>query len=110
MGWMQPALIPPKLPLSHVSQCLALSLQRHPAKRKQALDVSRSGGTGMSCRETYIPDCPPWTPTKETVAPAQPGTQVSFLTAVWCRDEGSTSLALDVDSGGVWGLLWTSGP
>lgn len=79
MGWMQPAQIPPKCPLSHVSQCLALSLQRHPAKRKQALDVFTSGGTSISYSETYIPDCPPWRPAGQTVAPAQPVALVSFL-------------------------------
>lgn len=61
----------------------------------------RSGGTGISYSETYIPDCPPWRPTKETVAPAQPVALVSFLRIVWCRDEESTGLALNGDSGGV---------
>lgn len=100
MGWMQLAQIPPKCPLSHVSQCLALNLQRHPAKRKQALDVFTSGGTGISYSETYIPDCPPWRPTKGTVAPAHP-VPLIFLRTVWCRDKESIRLALDEDSGGV---------
>lgn len=41
-----------------------------PAKRKQALDVSTSGGTGIPCRETYNPELLLWMPTEETVAPA----------------------------------------
>lgn len=64
MGWIQPAQIPPKLPLSRVSHQLALGLQRRPAKRKQALSVSTSRGTGIFYSETYIPDCPPWRPTR----------------------------------------------
>lgn len=51
-------------PLSHVTHWLALSLQRHVAKRKQALAVSTSGGTSIFCSETYIPDCSPWRSTR----------------------------------------------